>query len=164
MPAGGTFTEMNSHSGINEGECEEALTSCLNRKLLQVIDGAALDHLHRFVEQERLIGPVYGFPQEGDVDFTPTGAHTYRNLRTELYGADWGAHQEYPRIDSDGQEVFFRTAEGGMKFLQAQPQRLWLTNPPALLPVGPWCVYWWEQYPSGYRINLPAESGDSKER
>ena len=23
-----------------------------------------------------------------------------------------------------------------------------------VVPIGPWCVYWWERFPSGYRLEL----------
>jgi hypothetical protein len=23
-----------------------------------------------------------------------------------------------------------------------------------VVPIGPWCVYWWERFPAGYRLEL----------
>ena len=35
----------------------------------------------------------------------------------------------------------------------------WVVRPPRVVPIGPWCVYWWEQFPAGFRMELEI-SGD----
>jgi hypothetical protein len=60
---------------------EAALAECLAKGWLQVIDEAALATITKDVRAAGLIGPIYGLPKLGDVDFTPVGAAIWLSER-----------------------------------------------------------------------------------
>jgi hypothetical protein len=59
---------------VTRAESEAALVDCLSKGWLQVIDEAALGRIQHELLDASLLGPIYGFPQVGGVDFTPAGA------------------------------------------------------------------------------------------
>jgi len=130
--------------------CEVALNNLINQGLLQVVNRHVVTILHKTMSESEYGVPVYGFPRTGDVDFTEKGAAMFRGLSDHLYGQHWfseafveeDAHHNvlYTRLRSRA-DIIVREAK-----LQGQSA--------SLTSVGPWCIYWWNVLPSGWKINL----------
>jgi hypothetical protein len=141
---------------FDPSRCEEALSACLNRGWLRVIDDDAIEEIEYLVEGRRLIGPVYGYPRPGDVDFTPQGADVFLRLGEDLYGPDWGTETVYEvRKPAESRlKVYCRTLRIATKVMYDYEHRYDVIAVGDPRPIGPWCVYWWDEYPAGFRINV----------
>ena len=57
-----------------EEECRIALDACLAKKWVQVLDEDAITHITLDFREGGYLGPIYGMPNPGCVDFTEAGA------------------------------------------------------------------------------------------
>jgi hypothetical protein len=67
-------------SMVTEDECRSALTACLAKGWLQILDEPTLARIVGELHQGRVLGPIYGLPSVGAVDFTPTGAALFHKM------------------------------------------------------------------------------------
>jgi hypothetical protein len=61
-------------------QCRAALTACLDKGWVQVIDEATLVRIANELREGRILGPIHGFPPIGGVDFTSAGADLWRRI------------------------------------------------------------------------------------
>src|SRR5262245_12903882 len=59
---------------VTETECQTALAACLSKGWLQVLDDRTLARIVDELREARFVGPIYGLPGVGCVDFTHLGA------------------------------------------------------------------------------------------
>ena len=93
-------------------------------------------------------------PDEGTIDFTPAGAGLYRMISAEWLGPDWedelrASHGYY------WEEHYYAESEAAFDDLyQFGRVRRDAIRSRRVVPIGPWCVSWWERFPSGFRLEL----------
>lgn len=178
------YADRDFGSPLTEAECRVGLDACLRYGWLRVLDEAVIDevralvrcdsvalalprtaelrpvgHGGEFVPASCEIVPVPARERWGQVDFTLTGAALYRAISAEWLGDDW----------EDGLQVsngYFReehrycTAESGFRHIVAEYEAEGqVVRSKRVVPIGPWCVNWWEQFPAGFRMELEI-SGD----
>ena len=131
-----------------------ALHSCLQKGLLRIITEADLSEIVRVLEENRLAGPAYGLPRVGDVDFTTTGAECYLRIMAEIDPEGTFILESYPQLTETGESLFcptYTAAEKDASYCRSDPEVSRVSEP---IPLGPWCVYWWHRFPSGYRVDI----------
>jgi hypothetical protein len=132
-----------------------ALRLCLDQGWIQVVDRAALGQLTSHLDAQGMIGPIYGLPQVGDIDFTGWGAQQARVLYPKLFGQALGVDQAFPvLLDDFREQLYCSTQEVVDQVLQdchAEAEIVSISSP---ISLGAWCVYWWETFPSGFRVDL----------
>jgi hypothetical protein len=135
-------------------QCRSALAGCLARGWLQVIDDDALRRIAAEIREAGLLGPVYGMPPDGSVDFTSAGAAVWHRLLSVL----WPGRERLPFAFTD--VVRCRTAHyfpsraaalAGIEEIRQQREKVEVTGP---TPIGPWRVRWWLRFPEGYRVDV----------
>ncbi len=140
------------YGSISEEEAEAAIRSCVSAGWLRTIDEVSLEEMEESVAQKRLIGPVYCFPSVGDVDFTPGGVAFFQKLSYEVFGTRPGADEDF-YVQSDGGTVAycptFEAAQRVAEEYRQFPNFAFVSQP---APIGRWCVYWWLEFASGYRL------------
>jgi hypothetical protein len=92
--------------------------------------------------------------RQGEIDFTSCGATLYRMIAAEWLGPDWenalSVWNDYYR-----KEHRYSEAEEGLHgVVQELAARGEFVRENTLVPLGPWCVFWWERFPAGYRLEL----------
>jgi len=142
------------------GECQEGLEGCLRNGWLRTVDEDAALEIASLLQNAPNLHPLY--ERQGivlhELDFTPAGAALYQMIASELLGPDWDAgmilEQEYYRKE----HRYCETAEGIEKARQEyldQGENVLRTS---IMPIGPWCVFWWERFGSGFMME--AEIGE----
>jgi hypothetical protein len=105
-------------------------------------------------DRERLV--------RGHVDFSPAGAALYRGIAAEWLGPDWEDAldvsntyfcEEHLYCESND-ELRYAVTEHTLNGESIISSRV--------LPIGPWCVYWWQQFPAGYRLETQFCSSAAK--
>jgi hypothetical protein len=138
---------------VTEGECRAALADCLARGRVQVVDKAALARIDGELRAGRVLGPAYGFPPVGCVDFTRAGADLWLRLCGSLKTTA-APPFAYPSLVHTKTARYFRTwvaAEAAAREIAAEGDVVAVTDP---VPVGPWRAQWWRRFPAGYRIDV----------
>jgi hypothetical protein len=90
----------------------------------------------------------------GEIDFSRAGAELYRTISAEWLGPDWDDNLSV----SNGiywEEHRYSESDAGFEYImQEHVARGAVIHSSRVVPIGPWCVYWWEQFPAGYRLEL----------
>lgn len=61
-------------------EASQAVRSCLKRGLIRVMSKSDLAQIKEDLARDHLLGPIYGFPEPGQVDFTRLGAQVWLEI------------------------------------------------------------------------------------
>ena len=141
-------------------ECTEALGACLCKGWLRFMDAAALDEVTSLLRTEPALLPV---PEMAEVqakqfDFSPAGAALYRAISAEWLGPDWEDRLQVSNVYY-WIEHCYSEAEAGFDDEFACTSRD-AVRTGQVMPIGPWCVYWWKRFPAGFRMEL--ECGDER--
>lgn len=141
--------------GVTHEAVEAAMASCLERGLIRIIGPDDLREIEEGLAAEGLGEPVYGFPAEGEVDFTRAGSELYKELdalRPDQEGSSPGAST----VPADARrDVLYcptlEIAAAQIEWHQRLPDVASVSDP---VRIGPWCVWWWESFPVGYRVEV----------
>lgn len=132
-------------------EFKEALDSCIDKGWLQIIDAASLKKITEEINREQLLGPVYGLPAVGTVDFTSTGADLWLNRNTNEHRRSFAytdvVHKRISRYYRDKDLAQSDVAE---TTALANPRRS-VSGP---IAIGPWRAQWWRRYNEGFRVDI----------
>jgi hypothetical protein len=143
---------------VTEEECRVALAGCLERGWLQVMTEQALAEITAELRRDGVIGPVYGLPPIGGVDFTRKGAELWLRLQQECQRSVWCVPSRPPFAYSDvvheKKAQYFqsrRAALESLEYARAEEDVVSVRGP---TPTGPWRAQWWRRFPEGYRIDI----------
>ena len=79
-----SHSEGDPRGSVTERQCRDALAACIATNWLRVMDKNSITGLQALVAKKSLLGPIYGYPNPQDVDFTPNGASLYLRVRRQL--------------------------------------------------------------------------------
>lgn len=128
---------------------EAALAECLARGWLQVIDEAALAAISQDVRAAGLIGPIYGLPKLGDVDFTPVGAAIWLSGR----GPRDPRELPFQIVVRAKSSHYCRTKAAALATINELQEWDNVDSIGGLFEIGPWRAQWWRRFLAGYRID-----------
>ena len=118
------------------------------------MDRQAVDEIQTLLRDDPVFLPVPSLVARGQgrIDFSPRGAMLYRMIAAEWLGADW---EDDLRIGNDyyREEHRYCETEEGLQSVQREHagEDVRVSR---LVPLGPWCVFWWERFPAGFRMEL----------
>lgn len=147
----------NDDGNFSVPEFSQALEKCIRRNLLRVMTQADLDEIHERLNERPGIGPLYGLPKVGDIDFTTTGADTFSSIRESRRADHPWSHRWAKEIDPHDPALthiyaYDELTAGNQIFYGALTrQNTVIVN---VQPVGQWYRYWWDGYEKGYRISM----------
>lgn len=130
------------------------LDACLEKGWLQYVDQAALDHIKEEIGREQIVGPIYGMPNIGVIDFTHKGAAKWERISQRLWNG--GHRSEFAFEDV----VHTKSIHYYSSMAKAHLEReKWLSyddvvsvsNPS---PIGRWRANWWRDFPEGFRLDV----------
>jgi hypothetical protein len=90
----------------------------------------------------------------GRIDFTLAGAALYRTTSAEWLGPDWEDALVVARGYSWEEHHYGQTDEGFDHIIQEHVAKGDVVRDSRVVPIGPWCVSWWERFAAGYRLEL----------
>jgi hypothetical protein len=142
---------------VTKEESRAALAACLAKGWLQVIGEAALARIADELREGRFLGPVYGLPEVGGVDFTGAGPelwHRYGRLCSPDGSRNGGPPFAFTDVVHCKYTRYFRTqvaALADIEEVRSYDDVVSVTGPS---PIGPWRVQWWRRFPEGCRIDI----------
>jgi hypothetical protein len=142
---GGSFTE---------AACRAALAGCLHAGQLQIVDDAALARIADELREGGFLGPVYGLPAVGGVDFTHAGASLWHRLCARCFRDDRRPPFAFTDVVHERTARYFRTKAAALKAAEqvgAEDEVVAVTGP---VPIGPWRAQWWRRFNAGYRVDV----------
>ncbi len=171
---------INSRIGIaiTEADLSQGQEACLLKGWLRVLDRPAIDRIRellrndtgavvlpitaglitnsrRYVADSLQPGQLISIQDDahilGMIDFTPEGAALYRTIMAEWLGSDWEDDLEVSNQYFCEVHRYCETEEGFLESYGAEIPVGHVVRAERVVPIGPWCVRWWERFPSGYR-------------
>jgi len=146
-------SEGDPRGSVSALECRHALQSLLQRGLLRIVNGHTADELARELRVRGCPAPVYGYPAPGDVDFTERGATVFKDLSKALYGPAFFSEATVESED-EAEVRFFAIDEHKAAQIAAEAGAKDPGAEVALEPIGPWCIYWWNCFDSGFLVKV----------
>jgi len=137
---------------VDEETCRKARDQLIERGLLRVIRKADIDEIRRRVTALKCGEPLYGVPRVGDVDFTPKGAELFRGISNELYGRYFFS-EAVVQPARNGRTVYTLRKKRADE-IAGEADGQCECDVVSVSRIGPWCIYWWKAFPSGWRIEL----------
>jgi hypothetical protein len=167
------FTQELWSVSIDVAELNGAVSACLAKGILWRIDATAIMRIGEIVERDKALGPLIPIPraEEGLVDISPEGAGLFLEIIGELekavgFDGIWsyrsiarptkltGGYVE--AIYEDLQDVYWMSLRDTERYIEycAKIGGMRVRN---VAPLGPWCAYWWDPLPFGYRVEIVSE-------
>ncbi|MFO0810651.1 MAG: hypothetical protein U0746_18645 [Gemmataceae bacterium] len=90
----------------------------------------------------------------GVFDFSPNGAALYRTVAADWLGPAW---EDGLAVENTycWEEHHYCVAEEGFEgIVEKHLAEGTAVRANRVVPIGPWCVHWWERFPAGYRLEL----------
>jgi hypothetical protein len=151
-----TFVERAFGVTVSEEDCRTGLENCLRYGWLRAVDELHWAEVRALLRDDPALLPldrrVAGAKRE--IHFTLCGAVLYRMIAAEWLGPDWEddlyVEKEYYRKE----HRYCETEEGLQGIVPGYAAQGEVVRSSKIVPIGPWCVYWWERFPSGYRMEL----------
>jgi hypothetical protein len=138
-------------SVVSEEECRAALTACLAKGWLRVLDEPTLAGIVEELRRDGVLGPIYGFPMVGGVDFTPAGAALYHKLHQRPVGEPPFSYED---MVHNRFSQFFRSKQAALAAIEEhrrQDDTVAVVGP---TPTGPWRAQWWRRFPEGSQVDI----------
>jgi len=130
-------------------ELRAALTDCLAKGSLRVIDAASRERIIDRLQAGAIIGPIYGLPNIGDVDFPDDYAQFPPTTRQRASHVPFA----FTDVVHSRVERFYatlRAAQADIESLHDWPGRS--ASEPK--PIGPWRPTWWLECNEGFRVEV----------
>jgi hypothetical protein len=156
LPARAMLELYGNADPISEDDCRVALTNCLAKGQLQIVDEAFLETITAELREGGVLGPIYWMPKVGCVDFTPEGAELWQVLCNRQKSNQKPSKPYFPHY-TDAVHIkssrYFRTRSVAIAAIEESKgdEGATVSGP---FPIGPWRVQWWRRFPEGYRINI----------
>jgi hypothetical protein len=160
----------------------DALTVCLEKGWLMVLDQPKIDDVRRMIRDDTAFlalprcarmrpvecqydwdpaDPSKLVPEPrpdsrlwGQFDFTLDGANLYRHISAEWLGPDWEDDLRASVTYSWVEHHYSESEAGFEKTVQEHVAMGNIIRGSRVAPLGPWCVHWWERFPNGFRLEL----------
>lgn len=136
----------------NVEHCRQGLQGCLVSGWVREVDEAVRAEVASLLHAEPAeAAGGEETPDDGDIDFTPVGAALYRSIAAEWAGPTWEdglrACKELFR-----EEHFYGVTDEGLRSAAEE----WAARGAVvrLVPLGPWCVTWWQRHLAGFRLEV----------
>lgn len=150
--------ENSKRFGINLGEqeCFNGLETCLQNGWLRQIDEQVTAEISSLLRVDPTRMPVCFDPANsvGEIDFTSEGAVLYRMISAEIFGRDWEDGLVVEASYFREEHRYCATEVGLEAVRQVYAESGQIPTTIRTTPIGPWCVYWWERFCDGYRMEL----------
>lgn len=135
---------------------QSGLDECVRYGWLRIVDERAIEEIQTLVRNDPTALPVPDAVRVhlGEIDFTPCGATLYRMIAAEWLGPDWEAALCTESCSSWEEHRYCEALEGFQGIIEEHEGMGAVVRARQVVPIGPWCVYWWERFPAGYRLEL----------
>lgn len=152
--------EVFPHRPLSEGEADAAVNACFARNWIAPVDVVALQENAVRLQHRGILGPVFGMPQPGRVDFTAAGAEFFTKARDDIYGNDIKSATEWSCLLAHCGHFYYLDRQ------EAENEHTSIARDPysavgVIEETGPWMVRWWETHPRGYRFEITVSCFDS---
>jgi hypothetical protein len=143
---------------VSEEECRVALNSCLARGWFQVIDQRALEEMVTDLRARNVLGPIYGLPVIGSVDFTLAGARVREQFIQPAKRARSSPAFVYTDVVHSQEAHYFATRETALAAMEEYRGSHSVTSLTGPNRIGPWRAQWWRRFPDGFRLDVEERS------
>ena len=137
----------------SEEACRAALTDCLAKGWLRVIDESALAAIRGDLRAGGFLGPVYRLPPIGSVDFTRTGVELWLRY-CDLSWPKKRSPSAYIDVVHEKTARYFPSRAAAVAEVEIAGKEDDVVSITGPSPTGPWRAQWWRRFPEGYRIDI----------
>lgn len=139
---------------VSEEENQAALTGCLAKGWLQFVDEAVLGRIQSEIREAGILGPIYGYPALGGINFTHEGAEQWLNIRNKLWNDQASKPFVYCDTVCEKHAFYFSSEAKAVAELDRWKRSESVVAAVGPFPIGPWRANWWRRFSKGYRIEV----------
>ncbi len=141
---------------LTEVECLSGLEACRRNGWLRRVDEHAIAEIRNLLRADAAVMPVPFEPERHwvEFDFTVEGAQLYRMVSAEILGPEWEDGLAVEDTYYREEHRYCTTKEGLATVLQEYSESHETPKSVRTVPIGSWCVHWWQRFRSGYRLEL----------
>jgi hypothetical protein len=90
----------------------------------------------------------------GDLDLTWAGAQLYQSVAQDVLGIDWDTGLHLEQSDYHAERWYTQTEQGIWDKVEELHQGEEVIISCRVSKIGPWCLRWWQRFPSGYLLEV----------
>jgi hypothetical protein len=132
-------------------EPRPALDECLRYGWLQVVDAPVVEEVESLLRDDAAQPVVAAELTPGTIEFTPAGAALYDAILGEWLGPEWADRVHASTVHEWEEHLYCETVAGFDGAHRWNGDNRDVVRESRVVPIGPWCVKWWERFPSGFR-------------
>lgn len=174
------FARRRAGLSMTAKQCLGGLEECLRQGWLRIENREAMEEVERLLCEDPVVLAVPGIARRrptglfyeddplqpgrriaklesravGAVDFSPAGAALYRDLMGEWLGDGWEDRLDVCVRRSWEVHHYCETEAGFTGVGDDEIARGHIVTARRIVPIGPWCVFWWMRFPAGFRLEL----------
>jgi hypothetical protein len=140
---------------LSSADVQRGLETCLANGWLRTVDEAVRQEVLLLLRDDPALAPLSKATSSlGELDFTSTGARLYQMISAECFGVNWDSAVTVEQTRYREEHRYCASEEGIRAALAWYAQQGENVLRSRIIPIGPWCVRWWERFPAGYRLEV----------
>jgi hypothetical protein len=139
-----------------KAECLSGLKACLRNGWLCEVDEQVIAEIRNLLRADAAVMPVPFDPMKNwaEIDFSVAGAQLYRMVSAEIFGPNWEDGLIVEDTYYREEHHYCATQAGLAAVMHEYFESGEVPKSIRTVPIGRWCVYWWQRFRSGYRLEL----------
>jgi hypothetical protein len=143
-----------SADSVSEQDLVTAIKDCIAKGWLQIIDEFALQKIVKELRERNCIGPIYGLPTPGHVDFTSSGAEIWHAIRRSFKMRECNVPFAFTDVVHIRTARYFATELAAFACIDAWKKTSTTSSVSGPWPIGPWRAQWWRRFAEGFRVDV----------
>lgn len=139
--------ELPQFAPVNRVVAADALKSCFHKRWIWVVTLSSLRDITGMILSSGVIGPIYGLPNVGDIDFTQQGGTLYHDVVAQFYPHANGYEQ---RIECREHRIYSSLTAAATELKECVVSDM----SQKVTRTGPWRRKWWERFSDGILIEV----------
>ncbi len=128
------------------------VTRCIENRLIRVVNDTVVREIQSSLAAKGYSTPLYGWPEDGTLDFTTRGASLYSSVWRSL--ATDSQSQDFESLLNTTESWYFASEERAKKELTAVVAEGEAVVLQTAISIGRWRVRWWNHYEHGFRADV----------
>ena len=144
---------------------ETGIEACLKLGWIRILDRVAGEEIQHLLDGDvaLVLLKKRRTVEEGELDLTLAGSQLYQSVARDVLGIDWdtGLHVEHNEYRAE--RWYTQTEQGVWDKVEELVNGEGIIMSCNITKIGAWCIRWWNQFPSGFLLDVEIGKSVRKE-